>query len=274
MQGVPKGTPCDPPPFDFAAELLDNKIADICGKVQATQPPTIFLTGSYNFREEIAKKRVYKGNRVDVMKPFHYANIKAYLLSKYDCVVADGMEADDAMCIEQMAYKFDPPTIICSRDKDLKMCPGWHYSWENGKQAEWGPFFVEGFGEIALNEKKALKGWGDIWFYAQLLMGDPTDNIPGIPGLGAAGAFKRLAQVSTTQEAEEAVVEAYRGFYGDSWYEEMLEQGRLIWMVRELDQEGKPVMWNLQWGKMDSGEVQQLCEECSEGSVKEVAPEV
>lgn len=245
-----KGDPAlDPPPFDYVADLLDNKITDICAKVNATEPPTIFISGKGNFREQIAKKKGYKHNRVDVVKPFHYANIKAHLQIAYDCVVVEGMEADDAMSIVQSTKlkavgEYLDTTIICSRDKDLRQVPGWHFGWELGKQPQFGPEFVEGFGYIKLDDKKKLRGVGEKFFYAQMLMGDPTDNIPGIPKLGDVGAFELLADTQTSEEAEQAVVEAYRRFYGDDWRGEMLEQGQLLWMVRELDEQGKPVLWN------------------------------
>jgi len=169
------------------------------------------------------------------------------------------MEADDAMCIEQTKTlkefhpefgitngEFNQNTIICTRDKDLRQCPGFHYGWELGHQPEFGPEFVKGFGYIKLSKDcKKLSGVGDKFFYAQLLMGDPTDNIPGIPKCGPKKAFDILVNTQTKEEAHEAVVEAYRGFYGDSWEEEMLEQGQLLWMVRELNEKGEPVMWRL-----------------------------
>lgn len=243
-----------PPPFNYVAELLDNRIADICGTVMATEPPTLYLTGKDNFREKIAKRRVYKGNRDEGGKPWHYKNIKAYMQTRYDCVIVDGMEADDAMCIEQTLglntpYRNSVQTIICTRDKDLRMCPGWHFGWELGNQPQFGPEFVEGFGYLKLSaDGKKLKGIGDAFFYAQLIMGDSVDNIPGIPKSGPKKAYNILANTKTREEAEKAVVEAYKGFYGDSWREEMLEQGQLLWMVRELDEEGKPIMWRLSDG--------------------------
>jgi hypothetical protein len=242
---------CPPPPFSYVAELLDNRIAEICGKVMATQPPLLYLTGKDNFREKIAKKKVYKGNRDGVNKPWHYANLISYMRVAYNTIVVEGMEADDAMCIEQCKAMKEAEegieyteTIICTRDKDLRQCPGWGFSWELGNQPQWGPEFVEGFGYLSLSDdNKKLRGVGDAFFYAQLIMGDPVDNIPGIPGKGAKAAFDILGNTHTRAEAEKAVVEAYRAFYGELWEQEMLEQAQLLWMVRELDEEGKPVMW-------------------------------
>jgi len=246
--------PIDPPPFDYVAELLDSRIQQICNTVLATEPCTIYLTGAGNFREEIAKRKGYKANRKENNKPFHYANIPAYLKNKYDVVVVDGMEADDAMCIQQCDAALEPgdmrydwnTTIICTRDKDLRQCPGWHFGWELGNQPQFGPLFVKGFGDIQYNpEKKTLKGTGDKFFYAQLIMGDPVDNVPGIPSIGPKGAFDILEDIYSKEDAEKAVIEAYRAYYGESWKEELIEQGRLLYMIREVDQDGKPIMWNL-----------------------------
>lgn len=239
--------PLDPPPFEYVAELLDNRIAEICGAVMATHRPIIYLTGKGNFREAIAKRKPYKGTRKEDGKPWHYANIWAYLQGAYNAIIIEGMEADDAMCIDQIiASRIGRDTIICTRDKDLRQCPGWHFGWELGNQPQFGPEFVEGWGYISLSDdNKKLRGVGEKFFYAQLIMGDPVDNILGLPKSGPKAAFDIVGNTQTREEAFKAVLEAYRGFYGDSAEAEMLEQGQLLWMVRELNEEGKPVMWQL-----------------------------
>lgn len=221
----------------------------------ATQPPIIYLTGKGNFREAIAKRKPYKGTRKEEGKPWHYANIWAYLQVKWSAIIVEGMEADDAMCIEQTVwlnhnkdYPDIPPvdTIICTRDKDLRQCDGWHFGWELGNQPQFGPVFVDGFGTLSLSEdNKKLRGVGEKFFYAQLIMGDPVDNIPGLPKHGPKAAFDIVGNTQTREEGFKAVLEAYRAVYGDSAETEMLEQGQLLWMVRELDEEGKPKMWRL-----------------------------
>lgn len=256
----------DPPPFDVARELLDMKIANICALVGATSPPILFLTGKGNFRDELATILPYKGNR-NTPKPFHYENLRAYMVGVLGAIMVDGMEADDAMSLFQINIEMyrttnvsgryhwlgrefqvqpDQTSIICSRDKDLRQVPGWHYSWECGKQPSWGPFFVEGYGEIALDDKRKLKGWGDKWFLAQCIMGDTTDNIQGLEGVKDVGAFKTLADTKTYEEGLKAVVEAYRGIYGDEWHKYLLENGQLLWMTRKLDEKGKPMLWRIE----------------------------
>ena len=228
------------PPFDYVMELVNNRIGNICGITNATEPPIIYFTGKTNFRTEIAKRREYKLRPSN--KPWHYKNIKAYLKATHECCEREGLEADDLMAIEQCRRPGD--TIICTRDKDLRAVPGWHYGWELGNQPQFGPELVTELGYIRLSDnRKSIKGTGLLFFYAQCLTGDAVDTIPGLGGCGPVKAFNILEGSQTPAEAFNRVVEAYKGVYGDDWEEELLEQGRLLWMTRETDEEGKPVLW-------------------------------
>lgn len=236
----------DPPDWGYVKKIVDERINEILIKLSNTfenvDKPKIFLTGKNNFRDEIAKKRKYKGTRKS-SKPFHYHNIKAYLQCEYYAEIVDGMEADDALAIE---LSNSEDVICCTRDKDLRQVPGWHFGWELAKQPQYGPKKVDEIGELILApSREKLTGCGSKFFFAQCLLGDNTDNIPGLPHYGPVETFSLLENTSTYLEMEKSVVEAYRGVYGDSWKEELIEQARLVWMVRELDVLGKPIMWEL-----------------------------
>lgn len=236
------------PPFDYVAELLDNRIGNIVAIASTANgdtmiaEPILYLTGQGNFRYEIAKRTPYKvrsGN-----KPWHFKNITAYLKAKYDVIVSEGMEADDLMALEQTRRPNE--TIICTRDKDLRQVPGWHYGWELGAQPQFGPMLVDTVGAIALSaDRRSIKGYGGKFFYAQCLIGDAVDSIPGLGKCGPVRAFEILEHMETLDECFKAVKAAYKAAYEDDWEQELLEQGRLLWMTRELDKEGKPVMWSL-----------------------------
>ena len=245
--------------FEYVAALVDKKIADICHAVGATSPPVLYLTGDDNFRFDIATVKPYKGTR-KAEKPFHYYNIRAYLES-LGAVMIHGMEADDALAIRQMEdywmffgskdnaeqHSRVCKTVICTRDKDLRQVPGWHYGWEHGKQPEFELQFVVGVGDIELIVKpktKEIKGTGLKFFYSQIITGDSTDNIPGLPRKGAVAAYDALSDATTEGECFAAVREAYKAVYDDDWEPRLLEQGQLLWMVREL-KDGKPVMWEI-----------------------------
>ena len=208
-----------------------------------------------NFREGVAKKQVYKGNRKKSVKPDCYDRLTDYILAKYNCVMAEGLEADDLLSIHQRAAEPDT-TIICSRDKDLRITPGMHFGWECGRQAQFGPEMVTELGRLKFIYKGKLKrtgapklvdikGTGLLFFCLQLIKGDSTDNIVGVPGKGLKCVKETLAGVDSYEEALCRVRDLYIEAFGGYWGVEMLEQARLLWMVAELDEKGKPVMFEL-----------------------------
>ena len=263
--------------FEFVAELLDQKIKEICGECWSDEPPLLFLTNDTtlnktwnrqrkleglepvvykpNFRIDVAKAKPYKGTRKSE-KPFHRDNIRAYMLNNYECVVANGMEADDMLAIYQ-TNAAPNTTIICTRDKDLRMVEGMHYGWPCGKQPQYGPKRVDKLGEIELivNERikpdgsiqrdSKIKGEGSKFFYSQLITGDSVDNIPGLPGGGPKLAFKLLESATSEGDMFTAVAQRYADKFGDDWRGQMLEQAYLLWMVTELDSSSQPVMWEM-----------------------------
>jgi len=251
-------------PFESVAELLDQKIREIVDECWADEEPLLFLTNDStlnkmynrrrkqdglepvtyipNFRIDVAKDKPYKGQRKQD-KPFHRDNVRAYMLDNYECVVANGVEADDMLAVYQT--KAAPlTTVICSRDKDLKMVEGMHYTWACAKQPQWGPAPVDKLGELQLNGNK-LTGTGSKFFYSQVLTGDSTDNYSGLPRCGPKRAFELLEGGQSERDLFQAVSGAYRDKFGDDWRAKMLEQARLAWMVVELDSDGEPVMWEI-----------------------------
>lgn len=182
-----------------------------------------------NFRYEVAVTQPYKGNRVNMKKPIHYTDIKEYMVRKFKAVVVTGIEADDAMGIE--ACRDPDNTIIVSLDKDMRMIPCWH--WETTDKE---PYFVEDPGYLKMEETpsgtKKLFGTGMAWFYAQMLMGDSADHIPGVGGVGPVGAHKLLKQCETEEDYETKVKQVYKdkGLSEDRYN----EIRRLLWIHRKL----------------------------------------
>lgn len=250
--------------FDRVAELFDQKVKEICAEVWATEPPTLYLTNDRrlhkkvnkqlkkegkeeieyqpNFRDAVATEKVYKGTRKNE-KPFHYDNLTAWAFAKYDVKVAVGMEADDLMSIDQWARVKEGhlDTIICSRDKDLRITPGLHFGWSCGKQPQFGPRRVTELGEIDIKGGKKIVGTGLKFFYSQVVTGDTVDNIPGLPRGGPALAHKSLHDATSEAELFERVAGLYQEKFGDEWRAKMNEQCQLLWMVRELNEDGSPV---------------------------------
>lgn len=228
------------PPFDYVAELLHMRIDNICGVVGATAPPILYLTGKHNFRNQVATRQPYKDR--PSAKPWHFYNITAYMKGNYDVRLTEGLEADDLMAIEQT--KRPNETIICTRDKDLRAVPGWHYGWELGNQPQFGPELVDDLGWLKLSpDRKSIKGTGLRFFYAQCLLGDRVDSIKGVEGVGPVKAIDLLGGASTEPELFNITRSTYREKYGDMADSFLLESGRLLWMTRELNEDGTPVLW-------------------------------
>lgn len=247
--------------FDFVANLVDQKIKEICALCWADEEPKLYMTNNWrihkkanrkrekqgeeqkefvpNFRENVAKAKKYKGTRLPE-KPFHYDNLIAYLVGHYDVTIAEGCEADDLICIEQRSRLEQLDSIICSRDKDLRICPGMHFGWECGKQRQFGPERVTEIGYINLvgNKTKVVKGVGLKFFYSQLITGDATDNIPGLPKGGPVMANKLLQDKDTEQEMFDVVSAAYKAKLGDEWRTYFKEQADLLWICQEFEEDG------------------------------------
>ena len=250
--------------WEFVKELLDMKIAGICEDVEADEVPVLYLTDDTtinrmrnrerkreglkplaliaNFRDKIAVTKVYKGTRKGE-KPLHFNNLTAYMLENYLCEVSSGgLEADDEMCIEQTSRLGKGDTIICSRDKDLRICQGLHYSWECGKQAAIGPFQTDRVGSIEDKGGKVF-GTGLSFFYSQLLTGDGADNIPGLPRCGPVAALKALEGAVDEASLFASVSELYKNKLEEGWEAYMREQADLLWMVQELTDKGERIMY-------------------------------
>lgn len=236
---------------DYTLYLTNtNRINKLLNKTRTREetPTKQFVP---NFREEKAVQKGYKANRKQD-KPKHFYNVLAHILANHPYHVNEnGLEADDAMCIRQYKTWREQDTIICSRDKDVRQCPGLHYSWEINKQASVGPLFIEPLGFLEKKTKTSsgkpkpptLFGGGHKFFYAQMLMGDNTDNIGGLQGYGPVFAYNLLNDATTERQCYELVAELYVKNCGDDWKTLMKEQADLLWMVREVNEDGSAKLW-------------------------------
>lgn len=213
-------------PVSHALRLAKNMVRGIVDTTKASSH-RVFLTGDAirdgvdpNFRIETATIQIYKGNRKQP-KPLHYTAIRDYLIRVFDAEITNGYEADDALGINQTES-----TIIATIDKDLDMIPGYHYNWNKANM-------------YCVSDKQAMR-----FFYTQLLTGDNTDNIRGLPGIGPHRAKKLLAKCVTEEDlfwkcvccyedhlsvdpTSRTVFPSYR-----EPYKAMLETGKLLWIMR------------------------------------------
>lgn len=181
-----------------------------------------FLTGKGNFRDAVATIKPYKGNRDPNHRPKYYKEIRDYLVDKYKAEVVEGMEADDMLGIVQWQHP-DKSTVICSIDKDLKMIPGYHF---NPKKQE---FIYQQMNDA------------NLFFLWQMMVGDTTDNIPGVTGIGPKKADKVIAAADgDVSLVKEAVEKMYQNQYGPEWKAAYDEVAQLLW-IRRKEGEGPSV---------------------------------
>ena len=176
-----------------------------------------------NFRLQICPE--YKANRLAKPKPKWHEIIKEHLIIVWGARIAYNQEADDALGIGQDKVNIDNDTgtVICSIDKDLLQIPGNHYN-----------FVKEEFTYVFPQE-------GLIHFYKQLLIGDPSDNIVGCPGIGDGKAGKALSGASSEDAIFNIVVNLYRkqckGLTEDTILQRILIAGQLLKIRQKEDEE-------------------------------------
>ena len=227
-------------PFSYCYKRTHQRLNKILERTGCTSYK-MYLTGKGNFRHDIAVTATYKGNRQQP-KPFHYNNMRLWLIHCHGAKVINGMEADDALSIVQ-TLKGDK-TCIVSRDKDLRITPGWHYGYRVGNQAESPLEYITEFGYLQKKGSKVIGG-GLMFFYYQLLVGDSTDNIKGLYKVGPVKAYNALYPAESEKDLYSIVLGMYQEKYAEKATERLLENGRLLWMVNKLDDNKQPVMWEL-----------------------------
>jgi hypothetical protein len=248
-----------PPPFDVVEEMLLGRLEQICEEAGG-EKPLLFFTGKNNYRNHLAKTNEYK-NR-ETSRPFHYKNVKAYLQSRYEWEQQDWFEADDLIKLKMLK---NPGKYICaSRDKDLHQIPGTHYGWELGHQPAFGPMVIDQLGFLKLIRKPKgtkLLGGGEKYFYAQMLMGDRTDCIEGIDGMGNVTAFTLLSPLETIDQLQATTFGVYVKAFDNKAVDRFLETGNLLRMAEDVDEDFTQVkLWNpfisaQQWMDVKTGEI-------------------
>jgi 5'-3' exonuclease len=114
-----------------------------------------------NFRREHLKS--YKAHREGTAQPDCLEYAKELLEESYRCRYVPRLEADDLMGIAASSGK----AIAITIDKDLKGVPGWHFNPDKDSEVRY------------ISEEEA-----DRFFAQQIISGDSTDGIPGLPGKG------------------------------------------------------------------------------------------
>lgn len=114
--------------------------------------------------------------------------------------VASGIEADDCIASLAARLKNERPVVIVSGDKDLKQCLGPNvFIWDPASREE-KILTAAGF---EAETGVAPGRWPDM----QALIGDSSDNIPGVPGIGPKTARQIFASFSSLEDIRDHLSE-------------------------------------------------------------------
>ncbi|WP_375645635.1 DNA polymerase I [Bartonella sp. TT29SHDZB] len=182
--------------------------------VVPTHFAVIFDYSSDTFRKQIYPE--YKANRAEPPEDLipQFALIRqATKAFNLPCIEKEGFEADDLIATyAKLATKVGAKTTIISSDKDLMQLVNTHVSLYDGMKDK----------HIGISE--VIEKWGvapEKMIDLQALIGDSTDNIPGIPGIGPKTAaqllnefgsldllLQRVTEIKQTKRREN--IQAYR----------------------------------------------------------------
>ena len=197
------------PTLEDAIDSLDHRLHEMIDRCGADKYAG-FLTIGKCFRYKEAKTKKYKGNRKHGNKPIIFYALKEYLKQEWKFEYLSELEADDLVAVYS-----NENTMICSPDKDvLYQVPGTHYNYRTADFIKTTP-----------NEAE--------WFlWKQVLMGDPTDGIPGLPKVGPKTADKLLNNTQL-EEMPELILKKYIEIFGiHEGISKFAETFRLVYILK------------------------------------------
>lgn len=209
---------CEDQDVEDALDKVDDKLQwaiYACVLEYDVEDYQVFLTGKGNFRYDIATTAEYKGNRKDVEKPAHLADIRQHMIDNWEAVVSKGEEADDLIAIA--ATEIGPEAIVVTVDKDMQQLPCRHYNPVKGEHS-------------VVSDYEGTK-----FFYKQILTGDRADNIIGLYRVGPAKAEKMVTDCETEADFYEVCLREYGGEE-----DRVIENARLLWLRRYPNQLWEP----------------------------------
>lgn len=180
-------------------------------------------------RYAIATVKPYQGQRSNSRRPENWAYLRDLLESRaFDFPIIGTRDAEADDLFSEHAHKADGNVIIVTQDKDMRMIPAIHLTWDDFLLLD-----NRDGADVVFNDVQ----YGMRWFWLQMLMGDGADHIPGLPKwfngkshvlCGEVTAGKVIGNDPALYFTNATV--AYMGYYGDDAYLHMLEQGALLWM--------------------------------------------
>lgn len=198
--------------FEESCHVTDTYITNVLEVTGATDYVG-FFGGSSKARKIIYPE--YKANRKDVEPLKNLYEMKMHLVERwaFNWLSTYEHETDDFVA---SFYKQVENTFIISPDKDLLNLEGSHY---NPKKNEW--VFIDPFA-------------AEKYFFASMIIGDTSDNIPGLKGKGEGFVNKVFTE---PKDFAEKVLSCYIDHYKDTniAIEKYYEAYKSLKLVNDLD---------------------------------------
>lgn len=191
---------------------LNQFISELLSETKATHYVGFFGASDKvtkpNFRYEIDPN--YKKNRPETpdfitkWRP----TIHQEMMDHWGFVPVMGIEADDAVSIAYNQYKDEyDEVVIITADKDLKQIPNTtHFDMNKHKFTP-------------ITEFEAYK-----FFAEQMLKGDTTDNIKGLPGIGPKKAADLVETCTTKAQLKWMIMRMYKAHFDKTKVEPDIEK--------------------------------------------------
>jgi len=187
---------------------MDDFIEDILKTTMSRYYVGFFgkIKGAKNFRYSIAETRGYKGTRPEKPEWFEFWEpiLKKHMEMAWGFMPTEYVEADDMCTMYATKYedsKDYDKIIICSPDKDLRQKGNvWIYDYRTRE--------FEYISEVDATKNLAY----------QMILGDSTDNIPGLPGKGKVAAEEFINSLTHTNPS--TILQAVKDYYKKYLHEE------------------------------------------------------
>jgi DNA polymerase-1 len=119
--------------------------------------------------------------------------VRGLELMGLNVTVSEGVEADDLICSLAACHHDTRPVVILGPDKDFNQCLTENvFLWDPSGKTE----KLTSLADFREQWPMSPEHWADY----QALIGDSSDNIPGVPGVGPKTAHKIMDQFPTLEE--------------------------------------------------------------------------
>lgn len=202
----------EPKTFNDCCTQIDTLIENIMIATNSTHY-ILFLTIGKCFRYNITD--TYKSTRKSEKPPF-FKELRQYLIDEYKAEFSHNWEADDLVLTNRkLLLKQGLNCFIASPDKDIKKTFGETYDY---KKLEWAN----------TSEWEACE-----YFFRSMIVGDSSDGISGLKGLGEKWVDKLFED---TKDYPEKVLSNYIDYYKsvDKGIEEYYKTYKLLKIVDNI----------------------------------------